>query len=261
MKVSGFTVAKNIEMFDFPAIEAITSILPACDEFIVNIGDCQDNTLEMIRSIPSDKVRIVQNVWDPENRRGGREITRQTNIALKECRGDWAFYIQADEVVHEKYLDVISKNLKDNVERSAVEGFTFNYVHFYGRHDKVVPPEADWYKESIRIVRNNGRMISDGDGTSFRKVRNFSSLEDLLSPKVRTLPSGAEIYHYGWVRSPKAMQNKIIHNETLFKDSPVLEEHPDKDKDFDYPLLSRCTEFKGTHPSVMKKRIERSSGI
>jgi len=104
MKISGFTFCRNMVRYDYPIIESIRSILPIVDEFIVNVGRCDDGTLELVRSIGDPKIRIIQSVWDETLRTGGLIYSQQTNIALAACTGDWAFYLQADEVVHEDDL-------------------------------------------------------------------------------------------------------------------------------------------------------------
>ena len=132
MKVSGFTIARNVIKFNYPILESIQSILPICDEFIVNVGDSEDDTLELIRSIKSDKIRIIQNDWDLSQ--GAEVLSFQTNLALKECKGDWAFYLQSDEVIHEddfKHLrNVMNKHLNEN----DVDALRFRWLHFYGSY-------------------------------------------------------------------------------------------------------------------------------
>lgn len=51
MKVSGFTFVRNAVKYDYPVAESIRSILPVVDKFIVNVGQRNDGTLELIRSI------------------------------------------------------------------------------------------------------------------------------------------------------------------------------------------------------------------
>jgi hypothetical protein len=113
MKVSGFTFVKNAVQFSYPIVEAITSILPVCDEFIVSVGDCEDGTLELIQSIDSPKIKIIRSVWDNSLREGGKVLAVETNKALDAVSpdSDWAFYIQGDEVVHEKYLETIKQEM------------------------------------------------------------------------------------------------------------------------------------------------------
>ena len=96
MKVSGFSFCRNAVLYDYPVVASIPSILPVVDEFVVNGGRCNDGTLDLIRSIGDPKIRIVESEWDETLRKDGLIYSQQTNIALSHCRGDWAFYLQAD---------------------------------------------------------------------------------------------------------------------------------------------------------------------
>ena len=133
MKISGFTFIRNALKYDYPIVEAITSILPICDEFIVAVGKSEDETLQLIKNINSSKIKIVETVWDDNLREGGHLLAAETNKAFKQISkdSDWAFYIQGDEVIHEKYLPVIQQALKDYKEDTRIEGLLFNYLHFY----------------------------------------------------------------------------------------------------------------------------------
>ena len=164
MKVSGFTIARNAVKFDYPVIEAITSVLPLCDEFIVNVGKCDDGTLELIKSINSPKIKIIESVWDDSLREGGKLLALETNKAFDAVSADstWAFYIQADEVLHEKYLDTIRKGMEENKYNARVEGLLFNYTHFYGSYD-YVGNSRRWYKREVRIIRNDKAIRSYRD--------------------------------------------------------------------------------------------------
>jgi hypothetical protein len=59
MKVSGFTFVKNAVKYGYPVVESIKSILPIVDEFIVCLGDSEDNTTELIKGINSPKIKII----------------------------------------------------------------------------------------------------------------------------------------------------------------------------------------------------------
>src|ERR1700710_2565070 len=111
MTISGFTMVRNATKLYYPIKEAIESILPIVDEFVVALGNCDpdDNTFAEIMSIGSDKIKIIHTVWDIDKYPRGMEHAHQTDIAKNACRGDWLFYLQSDEVVHEKYLPVIRK--------------------------------------------------------------------------------------------------------------------------------------------------------
>jgi glycosyltransferase involved in cell wall biosynthesis len=120
MKVSGFSICRNAVKFDYPIVEAIQSALPVVDEFVVNVGQSDDGTLEIIRSIGSEKIRIVETVWDDSMKKDGLLFSHETNKALARCSGDWALYLQADEVLHERDYDVLCKNLRDQVSNPSI---------------------------------------------------------------------------------------------------------------------------------------------
>ena len=109
MKISGFSFVRNGINLYYPVVESIKSILPIVDEFIIAVGNSTDNTRERIAGINDPKVKIIDTEWEEKYFNKGIINSIQTDIAKKECRGDWLFYLQADEVVHEKYLDTIVK--------------------------------------------------------------------------------------------------------------------------------------------------------
>ena len=170
MKISGFTFVKNADKLYIPVKEAILSVLPLCDEFVVAMGDNDedDRTEQIIKSIGSDKIRIVRTVWDTKTFYKNTEFARQTDIAKKECKGDWLFYIQSDEAVHEKDHETILKACTENLPKSNVEGLLFKYHHFWGDYSHVHKSHT-WYKKEIRIIRNDHTIHSWKDAQSFRK--------------------------------------------------------------------------------------------
>ena len=164
MKISGFSICRNAVKFDYPIVEAIQSALPVVDEFVVNVGQSDDGTLELIRSIGSDKIRIVETVWDDSMKKDGLLFSHETNKALARCSGDWALYLQADEVLHERDYDVLCKNLRDQVSNPSILGFTFRYLHFYGDYQSCNP----WfYHRAVRVIRNDRQVESCGDAVGF----------------------------------------------------------------------------------------------
>ncbi len=250
MKVSGFTFIKNAIQFDYPIVEAILSVLPLCDEMIVAVGDSSDQTRKLIASIPSDKIRIIDTVWNTDLREGGAVLADETNKAFHAISNDtdWCFYIQGDEVLHEQYYDTIRKGMlqwKDNIE---VDGLLFKYKHFYGSFDYVAT-SSRWYRNEIRIVRHNPKIYSYRDAQGFRK-------NDDEKLKVKALD--AYIYHYGWVRPPKTMMDKKRNFGNYWGGGLITEEFTKQNSgEFDYSQIDALEKFTGTHPSVMKERIEK----
>jgi len=249
MKVCGFTFIRNAVKYDYPVEEAIKSILPICDGFVVAVGKSDDNTLELIQSISPTKIRIIETIWDDNLREGGRVLAEETNKAFMAISEefDWCFYIQGDEVVHEKYLPAIRQSMEDNLANSNVDGLLFGYRHFYGSYD-YVGESYRWYRNEIRIIRNNKNIYSFRDAQGFRK-------DDNLMLKVK--PVNAFIYHYGWVKDPRAMQKKQEDFNKLWHDDNWIEKNVVKSEEFDYSAIDVLTKFTDTHPEVMLDRIKR----
>jgi hypothetical protein len=203
MKISGFTFCRNAVKYDYPVVESITSALPLCDEFIVNVGRCEDGTLELIRSIPDPRIKIVQSVWDESLRKDGLIYSQQTNIALSHCKGEWAFYIQADEVLHEDDGPALRRSMAQHAGNPKVKGLLFRYLHFIADYWSTNP----WfYHKAVRVIRNNGDIESCGDAVGF----HFKPTQQYLQsgPKEWLEYSGARMFHYGWVKDPKTMLEK-----------------------------------------------------
>ena len=247
MKVSGFTFVKNAVQFSYPIVEAITSILPVCDEFIVSVGDCEDGTLELIQSIDSPKIKIVRSVWDNSLREGGKVLAVETNKALDAVSpdSDWAFYIQGDEVVHEKYLATIKQEMQRWKDKPEVEGLLFKYLHFYGTYD-FVGDSRNWYRREIRIIRNDKAIRSYKDAQGFRKNDR----------KLNVKLIDAYVYHYGWVKHPADMKKKEKTFNKLWHDDEWMKQKVQDTELFDYSKIDSLAPFTGTHPAVMQKRLQ-----
>lgn len=249
MKVCGFTFIKDAIKYDYPISEAILSILPICDEFIVAVGKSSDETLALIQSIAPEKIKIIETIWDETQREGGRVLAVETDKAFAAISEDvdWAFYIQGDEVVHEKYLPVIKEAMLKYRDDDRVDGLLFHYLHFYGSYDYIATA-SNFYKKEIRVVKRKQAVYSYRDAQGFRKGQD---------EKLRVKQIEAFIYHYGWVKQPKAMQAKQENFHKYWHDDQWVEKHVAKADEFDYSTISSLARFEGTHPQVMQQRIDK----
>jgi hypothetical protein len=251
MKVCGFSFIRNAVKFDYPIVEAIRSILPLCDAFVVAVGNSDDGTLELIRNI-DPKVRVLETTWDETLRKGGQAFAVETDKAFQAIPAeyDWAFYIQGDEVVHEKYLPVIRKGMVDNLGDKRVDGLLFNYLHFFGSYD-FVGKKYSWYRREIRIVRNRKDIFSYRDAQGFRKLPN---------KKLNVRLIDAYVYHYGWTRDPDALQKKVESSVRYYHDDSWLKSFFVKEDTYAYAEKDEPIKpFEGTHPAIMKERIARKN--
>jgi hypothetical protein len=252
MKISGFTMVRNATKYYFPVKESISSILPIVDEFIVALGegDPDDLTEQEILSINSDKIKIIHRHWDEKMFHDGEIYRFETDIALSHCTGDWCFYIQADEVVHEKDLPIIKSACLKYLDDKSVDGFLFKYYHFWGDFDHHVDPFHGWYHKEIRLIRNHSAIHSYKDAQSFRKEPDLQKLNVVEIP--------AHIYHYGWVRPPALMRSKKKEQESQYWGKKAAEDqYKNIPADFNYGALRNIPIFKGSHPAVMMEWMQK----
>ncbi|MBN8576468.1 MAG: glycosyltransferase family 2 protein [Cytophagales bacterium] len=250
MKVTGFTIARNVVKYDYPIVEAITSVLPLCDEFIVAVGNSEDNTLELIKSIPSPKIRVIETIWDDSIRTGGRALALETDKAFSAISPttNWCFYIQADEVLHEKYYDIVKQAMQQHLNNKKVEGLLFSYKHFYGSYD-YYGESWRWYRREIRVVRYSPSVFSYRDAQGFRIKPNR---------KLNVVLIDAVIYHYGWVKDPQTMQAKRKEWSKYYINDELLTTRF-KANEFDYSEVDSLQIFRETHPRVMADRINKKN--
>ena len=248
MKVSGFTFVRDGIRLGYPVRESITSVLPVVHEMIVNVGDSEDDTLGLVESIPSDKIKVLESRWDPLLRSGGRVLAAQADLALSRCTGDWALYIQADEVLHERDHTTVRETMARHLDDSITEGFLFDFIHFYANY-QTLGVGRRWYRREVRIIRTGIGIEAWRDAQGFR--RN--------GEKLRVRPSGASMYHYGWVREPELMKTKIVETAKLWHDDRTVEtRYMPGGPTFRFDTGGRLSPFRGSHPAVMADRVSAS---
>jgi hypothetical protein len=189
-------------------------------------------------------------VWDDSLREGGEVLAKETDKAFDHIAdADWCFYIQGDEVIHEKYLETIKAAMIKYSGDPNVEGLLFNYIHFYGSYE-YIGDSRRWYRREIRVIKNDKSIRSFRDAQGFRKNNR----------KLKVKYIDATVYHYGWVREPQKQQNKIVDFQRLWHDDRfIAAKFPKQDK-FVYKLhVDSLTKFGDTHPAVMQDRIENKS--
>jgi glycosyltransferase involved in cell wall biosynthesis len=236
MKISGFTFIRNGTLLGYPFIESILSALPICDEFIVAVGDSEDDTLARIQAIGSNKIRIIQTQWNEKMQDRGFVYAQQKMIAQYNCTGDWAFYLEGDEVLHEDDLPKIKASMEKHLNNPEVEALAFDYHHFFGSPDWVAISPA-WYRQECRIIRNTIRSWAP-DGLYFVVMD-----KNKKGRYPRAALVDATIYHYGYVRNIEAMRKK---NERVGKywkhDHPLFN---------GYQIDPQALEpFNGSHPTI-----------
>ncbi len=252
MKVSGFTFLRNGQKLGYPFVASIRSLLPVVDEFIVALGPCDDDTEKQLRAIGDPKIRIIPTRWNerirPDYSVKGFVYGQQKSIALFNCTGDWAFYLEADEVIHENDLPKIRAGMEKHLNDQRVEALAFDYLHFYGNANTCVWSPG-WYRSEVRIIRNTIPAWSS-EALFFNVVVGHKK-----SRYPRAAHTGATIYHYGWVRSEAQMNLKTAATHQFWDDQSL----PAMDYTNIDPAGLKL--FTGTHPKVVRDWLPKADGI
>lgn len=252
MRVSGFTFLRNGQKLGYPFTASIRSILPIVDEFVVALGPSEDETEMLLRGIGDPKIRIIPTQWNEGIRSDysvkGFVYGQQKSVALFNCTGDWAFYLEGDEVVHENDLLAIKSAMQRYLEDERVEALAFDYLHFYGNANTIAWSPA-WYRTEARILRNT--IPAWGPEGLY-----FVVLDTLKKGRYpRAALTDASIYHYGWVRTEAQMNLKRASVHKFWQPNPP--------RPFDYSQIdaSVLRPFKGTHPRVMQDWLPSADGL
>ena len=252
MTVTGFSFIRNAVKYDFPIVESLKSILPLVDKLVVAVGAGEDKTRELVAKIDPEKIIIIDTVWNESLKHGGRVLADETNKAFAAItwQSDWCIYIQGDEVLHEKHHEPLKESMFRWKDDASVEGLLFDFIHFYGSY-QLVGSSSKWYRNEIRIIRNNKDIFSYEDAQGFRKKPN---------KKIRVKPANAAMYHYGWVREPLAMQAKWNNSGGLWNGDEWTQKMNQKNAGpFEYDQTQVLEKFTGTQPAVMQARIAKTN--
>lgn len=243
LKVSGFTIVRNARILDYPFEESVLSALPLCDEFIINCGKSDDDTRDICQRLAEqfpNQIRVIHTQWTKTQ--GGHQLRDQTNRAINECTGDWCVYVQADEAFHQDDYAEIKRAIHLADLRAEVEGILFDYLHFYGGYGYQIQGRS-WYRREVRAFKNHPNI------QSFRDAQGFRRNGKLLN----VIPSHAQVFHYGYVRTPKSMLTK----------SEQMSQWWDSTADTQAPLINHVGlfPFHGSHPAVMQQRVRSHPGF
>lgn len=248
MKLSGFTFLRNGAKLGYPFLESIRSALPIVDEFVVALGECDDDTGPQLNALANaegkGKLRIIQTTWNTRAP-SGFVYAAQSLAALYNCRGSWALYLQGDEVLHEDDHANIVGAVESAEKDPRVEGLYFNYLHFFGSA-KTLASGPNWYRREVRIVRNtNLKIVMPSDAQYFTAIEGRRTLRYL-----RCIPANARVFHYGWARSPAANESKQTAANGYY--------HKNGTKVRPYSAIDPKTvaPFNGTHPKCVQLWVD-----
>jgi len=245
VRVSGFSIVRGAGECDYPIAESVRSLLPLVQEMVVVVHRGDDGTRQALSAVRDSRLALVEADWDAGERRRGLTLSRLTNLALAHCHCAWAFYLQADEVVHEDDHNAIRAALVRWNGRPRVDALSFRYLHFEGSYRRVNPLR---YRRQCRLVRNDGRLESVRDAAGFGRRDGR---------RMVTRSSGARIFHYGWALAPEALKAKAIALARLYHDDMEVARRVGAMRAEDLARPDLAFPWAGRHPIVMAERIQR----
>jgi hypothetical protein len=255
IKISGFSYVRNGFSYGVPFIQAISSILPICHEMVIAVGDSNDGTREALVALQNEKIKIIDTFWDDNLKEGGKIFAQQTNIALAATTGNWAFHIQADEVIHENDLPEIIQAIQKEHNNESIDGFILPFLHFWGDY-KHIRNSRRVHKHEVRIFKKNILVKSYKDSQGFRKYKTEEGYlngtdegQKLLVKKI-----DAPVFHYNGIRTPRHMFEKIKNFEQHYGKQI---DDPNENITFDLNYVDRVTTYNDSHPSVMQSIISK----
>lgn len=251
MLLSGFTFVRDAVRCEYPITQSIASILPIVDEFIVNVGlPDEDGTTDLIASINDPKIKIIHSQWNPHLDHGCYVYTQQANIALFNCRGKWAFYLQADEVVHEEDHPVILGHLAHYGDDERVDGLVLKQINFWGDYQTILSIYPKWERRRCWIIKPHHFVLCAKDASRFTVHKKFKEKGRWL----RAVETEARLFHYHGLKSKAGLEEKYATIRQYWEE----ERMPDKEVDF-YAYYPRqfVSEYRGTHPAVMAELIRQ----
>ena len=236
--ISGFTIVRNAVKLDFPVVESIRSVLPVCEEFVVNVGKSEDDTLELIRSIGDARIRIVEAEWDWSDKI--LALGRETRRAMEACRFPGASTSRPTRC-WARGAEVLRRTVQEVDGDRGVEGLLLKYLHFYGDFSTIATNRR-WYQREVRCMR----LGPDFDVRPYLDAQGFRV--GPTNRRIRVRDTDAVMFHYGWARPPASIQKKREFTRSLYPEKeqgerPLL------------PWIPLLRPFTGEHPMVARSWV------
>jgi glycosyltransferase involved in cell wall biosynthesis len=250
VKISGFSFLRDGVKLGYPFEESIRSALPLCDEFVIAVGASDDRTWQRLEQMNEPKLRLLPTQWNEQCRSHGFVYGQQKMSAQYSCTGDWALYLEGDEILHEEDLEALHRAMDYYLEDVAVEALAFDYIHFYGDASHY-QGSSQVYRQAPRIIRNSLRSIApDGLYWAIIKDRTWWGGRNKRRTRYpRAVALNIPIYHYGNARDARFLEAKAAAGNQYWEKDVFFGAYGNID-----PLFIR--KFEGQHPAVMQSWLQ-----
>jgi len=271
MKISAFTITTNCLKNQYPVIESIRSVLPEVDELIVVDGHSTDGTVEVIRALQDDKIKIVQDKetkWEDDWTywRMGKNWAR----GFDESTGDWVIKFDTDYIFKEglnlrKDMEEINNNSYILYLNRKNFQLTDRYFH---KVKKTLAVNVGLCKKNKIDVRWGYDLKNWGmcdEAIIYEQVKDKLLQGKLLRKVNTTIKVVEDVFNYGY-----SFRDEKIGRELMFRNMRAFyrqSNHRFKDKDGawgdykrtceKYFKISPATHIKiEEHPVYIQERIK-----
>lgn len=239
--LGGNVVIRNGNSLDFCWRESIRSLLPVCDVVSVSDGESTDGTQEEIREWMKSEPKIVLNVYPWPSPKGNPDwFVAWLNYNREHVKADWQFQLDGDEVLHEKSYDEILRFIQTPNRTGIVTRF-----NFWKDHHHLIPEGYCCGKKVVRLAPQSLWLASDGEHPRGAEAASLA------------VPTGVEIFHYGFIRQREKFFEKERLLQGYFFDTydPRLEAAEKHEgnwmaKEGVTGWESNLDPFSGTHPAA-----------
>ncbi len=196
--LGGTMFVRNGYKYDYCFVEAIESLLGICDKVVVVDAGSSDGTAEMLRMMLSQhpKLHVYQlDSYSWNSMPGKEKLVYYTDRAIERLDTDWNFYLQADEILHEKSYEWIRKAIEEDEEGFHCQRINLLQNPFMQLN--VPNSRMPCSPVVLRLARTQFRSYGDAESLATNRC------SDAYVDKIR-------IYHMGFVRRRDVMKEKII---------------------------------------------------
>lgn len=296
-KIAGYTHLLNAVDQGYPFVESIKSMLGFCDEVVVVDGGSTDSTVEKIKEIGDDRIKLFVNPWswDIPGMDGVQKQFARSKCSVSQK--DFLWQMDADEIVHEEDYEKI-KNLAKRFPRNS------NLLHLpvidlWGSEDQVRTDRHTWkwrlsrnLPEIIHGINKYARVVDDKSGKVYAKKNmsdgcefihsdtlefykhegfytremevarrtNPKKFAELSNEAFKQLPS---VFHYSWVNIPRKIKTfKKFWNKqwsNLYNDQEPVDFFPDVATDEE--ILDKAIKLRDGEPHKLIGRGGSSGPI
>lgn len=193
MTITALYVIKNEAEF----IErSVATVLPYVEEVVLFDTGSSDGTVEISRRMAAKNpiIRLVQHPVDFD--RGCEYATR--NIALSHCTSDWVLALDADQLLSDKWRDLVPVFLED----PSCECIGVEYEHLVGSYEYVHTkacgvPDTTWifFRRTPHLQWRPAAEVCP-----WARLEHHASAERSCRPGSLRVCKGVTCFHYGFTK-------------------------------------------------------------